>query len=135
MKLLRFRLSSVLIAFTVVAVLLGYTQVRRRNLNQAFAELGAQGCSFRYKDHWLWPVAPKYAEVTFREWPSGEYSVEAPNTQQPLMSSSERLGRFRFIRAELMTLGIKDVSMLNVWTDPSAGGDVTDSIALESIGL
>lgn len=136
MKLLRFRLSSVLIAFTVVAVLLGYTQVRRHSLKQTFAELEAKGCSFLYEDHWLWPVAPEEAEIVFREHPSGDYSLEkGAYTAQPLMSKSDQVDLFKVLRSELLILGVKDVWLLERRTDPTSGGEVTISIALESIGL
>lgn len=131
MKLLRFRLSSILIAFTVVAMLLGYTQVRRRSLKQAFADLSANGCRMRFEDHWLWPVAPEEAEVVFRQHPSGDYSL----TSQPLMLKSDRIETFKALRSELLGLGVTDVWMLEERIDSASGRVVMISIALESIGL
>jgi hypothetical protein len=137
MKLFRYRLSSILICFTVVALLLGYAQVRRRHLATSFAELKAKGCNAAFEDHWLWPVAPEEAGVTFRECQGDDgYTVEAGGGAAPeFMAITQVVERFKSLRAELLKLGVKEVSMFTVRTDPASGVDVTDSIALESIGL
>ncbi|MBL9162083.1 MAG: hypothetical protein JNL18_04995 [Planctomycetaceae bacterium] len=136
MKLFRFRLSSILIAFTVVALLLGYTQVRRRGLNQAFADLRASGCRMRFEDHWLWPVVPEEANIVFRLHPSGDYSLEKGTyTAQPLMSKADRIETFKALRSELLGLGVTDVWLLEERNEPASGQRVMISIALESIGL
>lgn len=137
MKLLRFRLSSILLCFAVVALLLGYAQVRRRHLATSFAELKAKGCNAAFEDHWLWPVAPEEADVTFRKW-QGDYgyTVEAAGDAEPaFMAMPQVIERFKSLRAELLNLGVKEVSLFKVRTDPASGVDVMNSIALESIGL
>jgi len=137
MKLLRFRLSTILICFIVVALLLGYAQVRRRHLANSFAELKAKGCNAAFEDHWLWPVAPEEAGVTFREWQGDDrFTVEAGGDAAPeFVAITQVIEHFKSLRAELLNLGVKEVSMFTVRTDPASGVDVTDSIALESIGL
>lgn len=120
MKLLHFRLSSVLIAFTVVALLLAYTQVRRRDLGAAFADLGARGCDSGWEDHWLWPAVPEFADVIFRELPSGEWSLEytRPEYAERFDSMNKAVERFKSLRSEALALGIERVQFQKLLTDP-----------------
>lgn len=135
MKFLRFRLSSVLICFTVVAVVLGYTQARRQKLMHGLWKLTGRGCRMGFEDHWLWPVAPESADIVFRQHPSGDYSMEKPGAHawQPLMSKAERLELFKSLQSELLDLGVDRISLLTVRR--GSAGDITNAVALESLGL
>lgn len=137
MKLLRFRLSSILVCFTVIALLLGYTQVRRRCLAKSLAELGAKGCDSGWEDHWLWPAAPEFADVMFRELPSGEWSLEytRPDYAEQFNSLGKVVERFKSLQSEALALGIERVQFHKVLTDPTSKRESLCTYDLESLSL
>lgn len=137
MKRLRFRLSSILVCFTVIALLLGYTQVRRRYLAKSFADLGAKGCDSGWEDHWLWPAVPEFADVMFRELPSGKWSLEytRPDYAEQFASMDIAVERFKSLRSEALALGIERVQFHKVLTDPTSKRESLCTYDLESLGL
>lgn len=106
MKLPRFRLSGILIAFAVVVLPLGALQIRRQNLKRELAALTNNDCIVRFEDRWLWPTPPKAVGITFwyetkeRVWHNGKaYTPE------------QAVERFFEMEAKLRDFGVSLVWM------------------------
>lgn len=109
MRLPRFKISTLLLFTAVIAVLLGYAQARRINLNREFAALTASGCPTAFQDSWLWPTAPGGVGVTFHTHADKSFTLAAKS-----FTHEEAFGEFRRLRDKLHALGVENVWMQTI---------------------
>jgi hypothetical protein len=109
MQLLRFRLSTLLVATAAIAALLGYAQARRLNLNREFAALTASGCPAAFQDSWLWPSVPGGMGITFRTRADKSFTLAAES-----FTCEEAFGEYRILRDKLHALGVENVWMQTI---------------------
>lgn len=109
MRLPRFKISTLLLATAVIAVLLGYAQARRLTLKREFAALAASGCPAVYHDSWLWPSVPGGMGITFRTHADNSLTLAAKS-----FTREEAFGEFRILRDKLHALGVENVWMQTI---------------------
>ena len=109
MKCPRFKLATLLTATAAVAAILGYTQVRRRHLNQEFAALSASGCPSAFEDHWVWPTAPEAMGITFLADANNRLTLGS----KPF-TSEEAFDHYKALRDRLYDLGVENVWMQTI---------------------
>lgn len=110
----RFKLSTLLIALTVAAIVLAYSQARRRYLVREFADLAALGSNSVPIDDWFWPVVPDSVGVVFHESPSGKLTIRSKN-----YTRAEAVELYHSLAGRLRALGVAEVPMFVIMLDPA----------------
>ena len=115
MKLPRFRLMALFIAVAVIALPLGWLQVRRLDLKHQLAQLEAEGCKVSYEDNGLWITAPQ-VEVAMGVDRNGGLLIGAQN-----VSPEEASDRFFELQDQLRLIAVADKTIRMVTTDERNG--------------
>lgn len=97
----RFKLATLLLLTTFVALVLGYTQLRRQRISRELDAAAKDGASFVFEDHWFWPFVPSQAQVNYTYVLDGKLLVRSS-----VHDEAGARKHFQDLRARLNKLGV-----------------------------
>jgi hypothetical protein len=101
----RFSLAAILVVVTILALLFGYGQWRRRAILDSVENLGHEGVSVRFSDSWwkaAWLPTPRGADLNVTEPSAGVFKIGGATYSAE--DGNERLAK---LRRRLSSLGVK----------------------------
>lgn len=102
----RFSVASLLLLVTATALLLGYTEWRRRDVIRKYEALRAEGLTLQPLSGTWWPKGPPTALIMFR--PRGSNMLSHHRSRYTI---AEAIARYRDWHARLKNIGVNVVQL------------------------